>query len=706
MGNQYNEDIFVIDCWPDNKEKEEVLINLIDRLKNYNIPIILCGHYPVPSHIQEMVDYYLYDKNNDIINLNEFEDYGVNSDRWTETSDYTVVNKVDFHHDYSIWLTMKNAFMFANQLGKKYIHFLEYDNLPDPIQYRQAFIEYVRNYQAVLYEYDEGSTKFDDPYCSTYIFSIQTELGLNVLKQINSKEEYFKGDPGKWQLEKRFFNTLRRLTTNYIVSKYIPNDNELNLFAVWNRNGILRNGAKFQTYLCVDDNDILYLHLISGFHNDPADNDYLIEINHGTQSRFYNLKINEFHLMKLGKYLPNNKVELFYQGINVFKQYLPEDITNFKFKNHLIFKNNKSNRKININFIDGAFVEITDDVNFKYFVEFINKKNNKVEFFTELSSNTWARTSIKYHIDWLIRIKGIDNDFYYEHHYEPKDKNVLISFESKSLGDTLAFIPYVEEYRLKHGCKIYCSTFHNDLFKNEYPEIIFVEPGQQVFDIYALFRLGVFFTGPNIDFEKHPYDPFKEPLLKVSSDILGLDYRELKARVPKIGKQKKRRVCIAIHSTAQCKYWNNKEGWQQVVDFLVDNGYEVRLLSREEDGFMGNFYPKNVVQQESSSLIELIKVLQESEFFIGISSGLSWLSWVCGIPTVIISGFTDVYLEPFDNVIRVINKDVCNGCWHTHKFDPSDWNWCPIQKGTEREFECSKSITGDNVIEHIKKLLN
>jgi autotransporter strand-loop-strand O-heptosyltransferase len=705
MENRFNEDIFVIDCWPDNKEKEEVLINLIERLKTYNIPIILCGHYTVSPHIQEMVDYYLYDKNNDIINLNEFEEYGVNSDRWTETNDYKIVNKVDFHHDYSIWLTMKNTFMFANQLGKKYIHFLEYDNLPDLIQYRQAFIEYVRNYDVVLYEYDEGSTKFDDPYCSTYIFSIQTDLALNVIKQINSKEEYFKGDTGKWQLEKRFFNTLRRLTTNYVVSKYIPNDNELNLFAVWNRNGILRNGAKFQTYLCVDDNDILYLHLISGFHNDPADSDYLIEICYGDIKTFYNLKIGELHLMRLGKYQPYNHVNLYYQGMNVFKQQLPNDINNFKFKNQLIHKHKKSNRSVNINFIDGAFVEITDDVDFKYLVEFINQKNNKVEYSVNLSSNTWARTTIKYHVDWLIRIKGIDNDYYHEHHYEPKDRNVLISFESKSLGDTLAFIPYVEEYRLKHGCNMYCSTFNNDLFRSVYSNITFVEPGEQVFDVYALFRLGVFFTDSNVDFEKHPIDPFQEPLLKVSSDILNLDYKELRARVPKIGKRKHKRVCIAVHSTSQCKYWNNETGWQEVVDYLNELGYEVRLLSREEDGFMGNFNPKNVTIQESGSLIELIKVLQESEFFIGISSGLSWLSWVCGIPTVIISGFTDKYLEPFDNVYRVINKEVCNGCWHTHKFDPSDWNWCPIHKDTERKFECSKTITSQDVIKHVNKLI-
>ena len=62
-------------------------------------------------------------------------------------------------------------------------------------------------------------------------------------------------------------------------------------------------------------------------------------------------------------------------------------------------------------------------------------------------------------------------------------------------------------------------------------------------------------------------------------------YKELKPLLPKLGKNKKKLVSIAIHSTSQCKYWNNPTGWQEVVDFLKDKGYEVRLLSREEDGY-------------------------------------------------------------------------------------------------------------------------
>jgi autotransporter strand-loop-strand O-heptosyltransferase len=621
-------------------------------------------------------------------------------------NDYKVFNKVDFHHDYAIWLTMKNAFNLANQLGKKYIHFLEYDNLPDEIQYRQSFMEYVRSNDAVVYEYSENSTKEKDPYSATYIFSIRTNVALELINKINSKEEYFKNRPRGWQLEKVFFQTLQSVTNNIFVSKYIPNEEELNIFAAWNRNGITRNGARFQTYLALDDSNKLHIHLISGFSEKPADKDYLVEVNYNGNNFFYKINKNAYHLENLGEYEIGKKVSVYYQGIEVFSQILKDVSSEFRRKNKLEWKRKESNRKFNINFVDGPFIEILDDVDLQYRVEFINRKNNKVEYSTIMKSNTWSKCSIKYYVDWMIVVKGIDNDYEGNYMLDLKDNRVLVSFESKSLGDNLAFIPYVEEFRKKHNCKMVCSTFHNDLFKKGYPEIEFVNPGENISNILALYRLGVFYDdNRNIDYTKHPSNPIKEPLLKIPSDILGLSYKEIKPILPKLGKKKKKMVTIAIHSTAQAKYWNNPTGWQDVVDFLVDKGYEVRLLSREEDGYMGNLNPKKIKQQPPSTTKELIKTIQESEFFIGISSGLSWLAWGSGVPVVLISGFTDVYLEPFKDIYRIINKNVCNSCWHTHEFNPGDWNWCPINKDTDRQFECSKTISSSSVIDTLKILI-
>ena len=703
---QFTEDVFVVDCWPDNKDKENVLIELLNRLRVYNSPIILCGHYPVKPEIQKLADYYLYDSNNDLLLEKDFDEYGVNSDRWTDFGNSKLTNKIDFHHDYAIWLTMKNAFALAKQLGKKYIHFLEYDNLPDEIQYRQAFMEYVRHNDAVVQEYSEGSTKENNPYCATYIFSIKTDVALEMVGKINSKEEFFKNKPNRWQLEKVFYQTLKSMGSKIFVSKYVPNNNELNLFAAWNRNGITKNGARVQTYLGVD-NGQLFIHFISGFSEKPADKDYLLEINYEGYKKFFTLKKGQYTLERLGRYIQGKDVTVYYQGVEIFNQTLKDDVVEFTRKNRIERKAVASTeRKTNVHFIDGPFVEIIEDNDFLYNVQFINKKNNKLEFELNLRSNHWARSVKKYYVDWLVKIKGIDNDYYYEHHLNLENNRVMICFESKSLGDSLAWMPYVEKFRQENKCKVICSSFNNDLFKEQYPEIEFILPGNSADNIYALYRLGVFYdNNRKVDYSRHMTDPKKEPLLKVGSDILGLKYEEIRPKLKDFKVKKKKLVTIAIHSTAQCKYWNNKTGWQEVVDYLNDNGYEVRLLSREENGYMGNWHPNGITQQPKGSLNDIIKVLQESKLFIGISSGLSWLSWASGTETVIISGFTDVDLEPINGVTRIIDKSVCNSCWSTHEFDPGDWNWCPIQKGTDRQFECSKVITGQDVIKEIQKLL-
>ncbi len=97
------EHVFVIDCWPDNESKENDLLSLIKVLKSYNIEIILSGHYPIKPEIQKMVDYYIFDKKNDLLLSEDFESHSVASGRWTDMPEWVVDNQHEFHHDYAIW---------------------------------------------------------------------------------------------------------------------------------------------------------------------------------------------------------------------------------------------------------------------------------------------------------------------------------------------------------------------------------------------------------------------------------------------------------------------------------------------------------------------------------------------------------------------------------------------------------------------------
>jgi autotransporter strand-loop-strand O-heptosyltransferase len=364
--------------------------------------------------------------------------------------------------------------------------------------------------------------------------------------------------------------------------------------------------------------------------------------------------------------------------------------------------------KINTSFIKGAFCEINEDVQQKkrFQVEFLNKDTNRIETILEIDNHCWAKASKSYFINWKIIVRGLDHNFYYEYDFDCTGKRILIDFDTKLVGDTLAWMPYIERLSIEKQCTVICSTFHNGLFKDQYPLIEFVEPGTTVHNLYAQYTLGFFRDNGNWDIYKHPENPFQQPLQKVVTDILGLPFKEYKPRLAINSKaKKKKQVCIALQGTMKTKNWNNPTGWHEVSDYLIQQGFKVIIVSKEENGYRGLNDPPGTERHPEGSLQDLIKVMEESQFFIGLSSGLSWLAWALDLPTIVVSGFTDSYVEPH-SVYRVINRDVCHGCFGTHILPKNSGDdWCPEHKDTDRHFECTTTITSANVIEKIDQIL-
>ena len=372
-----------------------------------------------------------------------------------------------------------------------------------------------------------------------------------------------------------------------------------------------------------------------------------------------------------------------------------------------IIRNNDNIRSsFNINFINGPYLELKTPDDDDYYCEFTNPETNQVEFNVVLKNNHWARASKKYFVNWIVKIYK-KSKLVHEYQYDCKGKRVYIALESKSIGDTLAWFPYVEEFRKKHDCQVIVSTFHNDWFKDQYSELEFVEPGAVVDNIYAMYSIGWYYNPDDtVNLNQNKSDIKLIPLQQAASDILGLEPVEIKPKLKlKQNIKKEKQVSIAIHSTAQAKYWNNPTGWQDVVDYLKELGYKVKLLSTEQDGYMGNFHPKGIEQLPAGPIEKVIEELQKSELFIGIGSGLSWLSWAVDVPTILISGFSYPYSEVQNNVYRIIPpKGSCAGCYNKFKLDAGDWNWCPDNKKYS-QFECSKSIPSSAVIGQIKNIL-
>jgi autotransporter strand-loop-strand O-heptosyltransferase len=349
------------------------------------------------------------------------------------------------------------------------------------------------------------------------------------------------------------------------------------------------------------------------------------------------------------------------------------------------------------NHIDGFNLTLQTETEDEYLIK-IYDGDDILLYETYLKNNMFCKLNRKYFNG--IKYQIIQNDeILSEEIINFEGKRVFISFDSSSLGDTISWVPYCEEFRKIHKCSLVVSTFQNFLFEKSYPEIEFVQPGSVVYNIHAMFRLGWFY-----DESKEPEYPQVIPLQKSASNILGLLYKEIQSNVylePRERIFQEKYVCIATNSTAGCKEWNYPHAWYDLAHYLIGLGYRVINISKDGTKING------VTNLKDDSLENTMSVIHHSEFVVGLSSGLSWLSWGLGKHVVMISNFTEPDHEFTINCTRIINHSVCNGCWNNpmFKFDKGDWNWCPEHKGTERQFECHKSITPEMVINQIQHLL-
>ncbi len=286
-------------------------------------------------------------------------------------------------------------------------------------------------------------------------------------------------------------------------------------------------------------------------------------------------------------------------------------------------------------------------------VEFIDGESGDVvsKFFAKTNSCTIG--GFQWFIKWQINIyKQSDDSLLFSEKYDPSGKVVFIKFDGRALGDNIAWIPYVEKFRKKHNCTVICSTFHNDLFKNIYPNILFVKPNTVIENVYSQY-----YVGASINSIKYcPINWDSSNLQLLASKTLGLEYRELRPLLEHNVSNTKpaiegRYVCISEFASTDKKHWKCCGGWQRLVDILVSRGLKVVVVSKEPTKLTGV-----IDLTQNDSLIEVMATIYHSQYYIGLSSGLSWLAWALGKRVVMISDVTPSWCEFKSNNHRVIKN--------------------------------------------------
>ena len=207
--------------------------------------------------------------------------------------------------------------------------------------------------------------------------------------------------------------------------------------------------------------------------------------------------------------------------------------------------------------------------------------------------------------------------------------------------------------------------------------------------------------------------------MQTASEILGFEETQevkptLKFKFKNI-KLKRPTVSIATLSTMQQRLWTPQKGssynsgWNNVISYLKSKKIDVISLDQHAQYGCGvpsgdmpayTSIPSSSKNKTGLPLRTAASYINKSLFFMGLSSGLSWLSWALGKPAVMVVGpISERY--HFKNPYIVQNKNVCHACWSHHDVELGEWYWCPENK----DFECTRQITPEMVIEKINLIL-
>jgi ADP-heptose:LPS heptosyltransferase len=382
---------------------------------------------------------------------------------------------------------------------------------------------------------------------------------------------------------------------------------------------------------------------------------------------------------------------------------------------------------INVDFYKGAKVEISGTTTSEFEIFFIDNKTNNLIHSDTIKSGYWTKPSIEYFIEWKIIVMENGVGKVYEEILNLENKEVLIIIENTPLGDNIAWVEYISEFMKQHNCFVTFQTFFKSLFEESYPQLNIVKQFTHNFNdpkFYASYKLSVGFAKtlttklhdelirkkldfiPNLSMwnkNETPFNATLEPLQKLATNVLGLEWKEKRPNLICENNERpiqKKYICISEFASGKIKEWNNQIGWQTIVDELSKMGYEIVSISKEKSSL------KRVTKRNGDfSLQDRIWYLKHCEFFIGVSSGLSWLAWGCGKKVVMISGVTLPSNEFITDCVRIYNENACYGCWnrpeHADKFVVFNTKLCPENKN----WECSRKISPKMVLEKIKNEL-
>jgi hypothetical protein len=184
MKEPHEDELIIISTYPDTSTRINLTKNCIKSFKKLNRKILLVSHYPVTNEIQELVDYYIYDKDNVMID----NSYYTHFYNYREEYDVHVnINGMDKpNQSLAAMNNFHNGVKFADEIGVSKVMIITYDVILNDydIPLIESYFDKLNNWNCCIAYRD---TDFGHGVETTSMV-FKTKYFLNLFPDIRNEE--------------------------------------------------------------------------------------------------------------------------------------------------------------------------------------------------------------------------------------------------------------------------------------------------------------------------------------------------------------------------------------------------------------------------------------------------------------------------------------------------------------------------------------
>lgn len=198
-------EIFVVGTWLSTPERIQQTKTTIAQIRALGFPVCLVAHCPAPTELQEMVDYFIYEKENvlstDFLPTFIQETNGVRREKVSEVG----------YHAVACLMNIRNAVDLVLAQGHyTHMHYIEADIVTDLLRYAAVAGHILKTVKACFIQ-DPGH----HPGYRTDLFSAELLWYTTAIPRVRSWEEYVLGSVSSKLL-------LEQWILPYVVADALP----------------------------------------------------------------------------------------------------------------------------------------------------------------------------------------------------------------------------------------------------------------------------------------------------------------------------------------------------------------------------------------------------------------------------------------------------------------------------------------------------